>query len=372
MTTPRPLQTHSLYFTHGGSDKEYHAQLVPAGADGYLVCFQYGRRGSTLTAGQKTPQPVPLATAQTLYEKLIKEKLGKGYTPGASGVPYHGTDHQARVTGLQPQLLNPIPLDAVPTYLQNDWWAQIKENGERVQIRKRGDEILGSNKKGLARPLPEPIVQAIRLLPHPELDLDGECVGQTYRAFDLLQGRHDLRDRPYRDRFEALCELGLFRHQLGQDYPTLCIVATAHTPAEKAALYAQLQALRAEGIVFKNPTAAYTAGRPSSGGDQVKYKFVATDSFLVIKHNTKRSVGLQLLDAQGQPVSCGNVTIPVSQPIPAIGHVIDVQYLYAFETSHHLHQPVYIRPRPDVDPADCLLTQLKYHGLGTDDADENS
>lgn len=40
----------SLYFKEGGSDKEYHAEIV-AVEGGNVVNFRYGRRGSALTAG---------------------------------------------------------------------------------------------------------------------------------------------------------------------------------------------------------------------------------------------------------------------------------------------------------------------------------
>lgn len=48
----------SLFFKEGTSDKEYHAQLEPKDS-GWIVNFQYGRRGSALRAESKTPQPLP-------------------------------------------------------------------------------------------------------------------------------------------------------------------------------------------------------------------------------------------------------------------------------------------------------------------------
>lgn len=65
----------SLTFTQGASDKEYHCQIVERDG-GYVVEFQYGRRGSTLTSGSKTPEPVSLDKATGIFEKLVKEKTG--------------------------------------------------------------------------------------------------------------------------------------------------------------------------------------------------------------------------------------------------------------------------------------------------------
>lgn len=70
----------TLHFREGGSDKQYHATLVARGG-GYLVNFEYGRRGGAQTTGSKTPKPVPCAEARQIYERLVREKLAKGYVP---------------------------------------------------------------------------------------------------------------------------------------------------------------------------------------------------------------------------------------------------------------------------------------------------
>lgn len=71
----------SLYFCQGSSDKEYHIQLVEA-TGGYVVNFQYGRRGNALQSGTKTLVPVSLGVAERVYQKLLQEKTAKGYTEG--------------------------------------------------------------------------------------------------------------------------------------------------------------------------------------------------------------------------------------------------------------------------------------------------
>jgi len=114
-----------------------------------------------------------------------------------------------------------------------------------------------------------------------------------------------------------------------------------------------------EGIVFKNLSAAYVAGRPASGGDNLKLKFHATGSFIVNKVNSKRSVSLMLFDGH-KIVPAGNVTIPPNHAIPAVGAVVEVRYLYAFPESGCIFQPVYLGVRDDITAEECTITQLKY------------
>jgi bifunctional non-homologous end joining protein LigD len=72
------MKSISLYFKEGGSDKEYHAQMVKMGK-GVVVNFQYGRVGNALQSGTKTPIAVTEEEADKIYTKLVKEKMGKGY-----------------------------------------------------------------------------------------------------------------------------------------------------------------------------------------------------------------------------------------------------------------------------------------------------
>jgi bifunctional non-homologous end joining protein LigD len=81
-TTPT-LQSASLHYREGSSDKVYHAAIEPKG-EGYLVTFAYGRRGNTLTTGTKTTYPVSLAEATKLFDKLVASKLAKGYQYSAA------------------------------------------------------------------------------------------------------------------------------------------------------------------------------------------------------------------------------------------------------------------------------------------------
>jgi len=114
-----------------------------------------------------------------------------------------------------------------------------------------------------------------------------------------------------------------------------------------------------EGVVFKRIDASYVPGRPNSGGDQYKFKFVETASVVVTAKNGKRSVRMGLYDGE-RLVSAGNVTIPVGQEIPEVGQIVEVRYLYAFPESGALFQPVYLGVRDDIEEIECTVAQLKF------------
>jgi len=88
-------------------------------------------------------------------------------------------------------------------------------------------------------------------------------------------------------------------------------------------------------------------------------KFYATLSAVVDGVNDKRSVRLALVDDRDKGVSVGNLTIPPNHPIPRVGDVVEVRYLYC-HVGGSLYQPTYLGVRDDVEPAECLVTQLKF------------
>ena len=341
-----------LYFKRGSSDKVYQTSIAPKGG-GYVVQFQYGRRGSALQSGQKNPMPVPYDQAKSIYDKLVAEKTAKGYTPGEDGTPYQ---HSEKVsTGIHCQLLNPVEEDQVGSLLaDSSWWLQPKHDGRRLLIDKRGDKITGINRLGLSVALPETLAHDAAKCPL-DLILDGEWVGETFHAFDVLLVADDkIGGLRYAERYLRLMNLlASFQHRHIQ------LVQTAFTPRQKAELFDQLQKANAEGVVFKKIDAPYVAGRPASGGTQLKKKFVTTASFIVGKINAKRSVSLLLFE--GDKIKpAGNATVPPNQEIPETGQVVECRYLYAYRESGCIFQPVYLGPRDDITAAECQAAQLKY------------
>ena len=258
----------TLYYRDGSSDKVYQVSLEPK-SDGFIVNFAFGRRGSTLNTGTKTSSPVDYDTAKKIYDKLVREKTAKGYTPGEDGTPYQHTDKEQRSTGIRPQLLNPVEEQEMQWLLNDtEHCMQEKFDGKRVLLRKQNGQAVGINRKGLSIGLPSSIIHSAEQL-RGEFILDGECVADVFYVFDLLeQDGKDLRPLPYGER-----GVGLPNLLATGPAPHLELVPTAFFRTEKKRMLDLLRESNKEGVVFKRLDAPYIPGRPNSGGPQLKYKF---------------------------------------------------------------------------------------------------
>lgn len=161
-TTPIPTtttQSAALYFREGNSDKKYHSAIEPRGG-GFIVTFAYARRGSTLTTGTKTTTHVSLAEATRVFDKLVASKVAKGYRPTGSPAPvYQQSETEVADTGI--------------------------------------------NRRGLETSVPGPVRDTVARAGH-DLLIDGEAVGDTLHAFDLLEiDGTDLRSTDYLDRYHT-------------------------------------------------------------------------------------------------------------------------------------------------------------------------
>lgn len=355
-----PKESVSLYFREGSSDKVYQASIEERQEGACVVNFQFGRRGSALQSGTKTAKAVPYDAAKKIFDKLVREKTAKGYKPDAAGAEYVNASREERDTGLRPQLLNPVEEADVERLIADpDFWMQEKQDGRRCLLKKAGGEVTGTNRLGLAVGLPKPIVDAAGNMGR-DFVLDGELMGERIVAFDLLSldGR-DLSATPYSRRLselEKLCPGG---------WP-IVVTLTEKDKAQKRAKFDRLKRDHSEGVVFKRHDAPYKPGRPSSGGDQLKYKFYATASCLVEKGRAgKRSVALSVFDGDNW-INVGNVTVPANQPIPKPGQVVEVRYLYCY-IGGSLFQPTLLGIRDDVRKDACVVNQLKLKINAGDD-----
>jgi bifunctional non-homologous end joining protein LigD len=217
---------------------------------------------------------------------------------------------------------------------------------------------MGLNRKGQQVPLPDNISTSIKK----EMILDGEIIGDTEYVFDILSlDGEDLTGLPCIERIAVLNS----NLKLGKG---IVVVETAYTNEEKRAMYHRLKNAKKEGVVFKKKDSPYTAGRPNSGGNQIKFKFYKTATFIV-KNVTagKRSVGLELLDGNVR-VFMGKVTIPPNHAVPNIGDLVEVRYLYAYKGGA-IFQPTYIGVRTDLDIDAANMKQIIYKA-GTPEEEE--
>jgi bifunctional non-homologous end joining protein LigD len=169
----------------------------------------------------------------------------------------------------------------------------------------------------------------------------------------------DIKQYPYFQRYEILSGL------LEECKEYLVLVPAAIIEQDKRDLLHKVRSGGGEGVVFKDRNSQYHAGRPASGGSQLKYKFQHTCSCIVSGVNgTKRSVALEMGD--GTPV--GNCAIPANKEIPKAGEIVEIRYLYGYKNGS-LYQPFYLGVRDDLDKKACVLKQLHYKQENSDEDD---
>jgi bifunctional non-homologous end joining protein LigD len=68
----------NLGYTGGGSDKVYYLNLTGSNDEWNVKC-KYGKRWNANNVHYKFASPVSHAEAEDMYEKLLNQKLKKGY-----------------------------------------------------------------------------------------------------------------------------------------------------------------------------------------------------------------------------------------------------------------------------------------------------
>lgn len=354
MDTTNSATETTLFCTEGSSDKVYVATLTAAAPEGtWIVNVQYGRRGSTLTCLTKTPTPVDYEKAKKIYEKLINEKLCKGYhEANGTATAMSSTDNNRVDSGIRPQLLNPVDDDNLQALLNDpDWIAQEKHDGERrMLVKLPGQALRGTNRKGQFVPIPAQWDEALAALGE-SFVIDGEALGDKFAWFDALSiNGESLVDLWFSQRHQRIVDAGI-------NNDVIIVSNIAASSEAKRALLAQVKASGGEGVVLRRARAIYTPNRPNSGGDALKFKLYESATCLVTAINNQRSVALSLRTTDGNDIAVGNVTIPANHAIPAVGACVEVRYLYMYEGGS-LFQPTYLGARGDITTDECSLAQV--------------
>ncbi|SEL55126.1 bifunctional non-homologous end joining protein LigD [Variovorax sp. YR750] len=336
-----------LYFTGQGSDKVYQVHLRPKD-DGWVVDYGNGRRGGTLSTGTKTSSPVAYEAALKIYDKVVKEKTSKGYTPDQSGALYTSTDLAGRVSGELPQLPTLILEEQAARYFDDPGWGlQEKADGENRILLIEGEAVRGTNRRGLFVDVPQAWTGTAGAAAGRTV-IAGEHVGDAFMAFDLLelQGQ-DLRGAPFIERFGHL-------RTVASSMPWIALLELELTAEGKRRRAAELLAAHGEGYVLKALDAPFSAGRSTSS---LKFKFNQSATCEVIRVNAQRSVAVGLRDDAGAMIDLGNVTVPPNEALPAVGTLVEVRYLYRY-AGGKFEQPVYKGQRPDMTAEDAVLSQV--------------
>lgn len=354
-----------LFMTEGSSDKEYHLHLmqVPGEGDGWCAYYANGPRARVGRSKPIKEGVFSYEQASALYEGKLKSKLKDGYTPSETGVRFANTEHGQQASGHAQQLPSAVLSDQALQMVDDPLFAaQEKANGERRTIEVISGRVRGINKLGLYVNLPENLVHAFSCFG--DGIFAGEQVGSEMHVFDLLSYRgKDMRAMPFGQRYQAMEEDVLAGMYKPDNWPIFTLVA-AFTRQDKMAMLERVQKSNGEGVVFKRVDAPYEGGRSKS---VFKYKFLETCTCIVVGVNQQRSVQLGLLNGAQQKLQVGNVTIPANFPVPVVGDLVEVQYLY-FNPEGAFEQPVYLGKRNDIEPHEANLTQITRlkPGVGMD------
>jgi bifunctional non-homologous end joining protein LigD len=299
-----------------------------------------------------------------VYEKTLQEKLRKGYKPGADAAPMAPNSDPAWIKrkaeqedgccvsvgadsrdDFKPMLLNSIT-DPEPYLKSKEWVMQEKADGVRAIIHITGinaKTVRAYSRVGL--PVLVSVECAERIASMFQCCIiDAEVIGEAVVVFDLLSHcGTDLRGYSCADRLRALAT----KFPIGKARTGIVrMIHTAYTEKEKREMLKALHSDGAEGAVFKQAAANYTAGRPNSGGPALKLKFKASCSVRVIAIGTKGKASVDVALADGRQVASVST---IGRPVPPVGAVVEVEYLYAFRDGG-LVQPVYKSIRTDVGP----------------------
>lgn len=355
------ILTTRLVYSDAKSNKEYNVAIEPKG-EGYVVNFSYGRVGSSLKSGTKTTEPVGLESAEKIAEKLIKDKVKKGYVADDSSLINMPVQSAKLDVLFHCQLSNPVSTEEAKEMLGSKRFiAQTKYDGERRPLIIQDGLVMAMNRNGTpvsVNPLfIEPLVE-LAGLSGGKLILDAEDMGSHLQVFDVLfvDGR-DLMQVPFHSRIVELDKLDL---KTNSDVVRFVESVRIYCKTQLDLVLGFAQSSGQEGIILREYDAIYEAGRPNSYGTSLKIKFTNDLSAIVKKQNgNRRSVSLVLLDEKGSEVDMGNVTIPSNVAnIPQEGDILDVQYLWALEGGK-LIQPVYKRNRTgEIMPDACTMSQV--------------
>lgn len=353
------MRSVTLHCQEGTSDKVYTVQLESVAGKITVTGFG-GRRGGTMKAYPKY-SGTNAEQAETEYKKLIQSKLSGGYKVADEGAaaqpvaPVAGpVQAVAADDGFKPMLLNPIEPCQSGIYIESpDWVMQQKADGVRAIARVSAAEVVTTSRTGKPVVISKAADEILRR-DFAGCVIDLEVIGQTVVVLDVLvaDGK-DIRKLSTADRLAALDML----YDAPPTGRAVVKIQTAFTESQKRAALAILHESGAEGVVFKRKSAPYVAGRPSSGGNGLKWKFKASATLRVqaVGVDGKDSIAVALEDGT-KVASCSTI----GKPVPKVGQLVEVEYLYAYRGGS-IVQAVYKAVRTDKKKADSA-DSLQYKG----------
>ena len=229
----------------------------------------------------------------------------------------------------------PVALaDAMRWQASPDWLYELKADGKRALL--AAGQLRG---RAMRYPLPGEVPAALA-----GCKLDGELVGKTYFAFDLLEAEgRDLRRCPLRERQAALLALEPL-------FPVwLRPIPTARPGQSGGAYLAAVLRAGGEGCVAKHMAAPY-------GCQWFKAKRLETFDVVVIGPATfARSVSIGQY-SDGSLVDCGKVSVFSLGTLEGLrpGDVLEIA-AECRSTKGKFRSPRFLKVRTDKPSTDCTI-----------------
>jgi len=328
------IQSADLFYKDEASDKEYHAYLEKCEDefskemdDAYSVKVAYGRRDGAMQEGYKVER-VSLAEAKKVFDKAVKEKVGKGYAMLGGSAPMV----QAVVrNAFKPMLCQPATLEEAKKRVEDgEWVVEEKYDGIRAYI--EGGKLYDRHGKEITAKFPE-----FAGLSEITAILDGEVLCEEFSQVQsrmhtkdvfmrkLLSKKHPAvfmvfdcveRGQPLWARLERLMKFDGVQ-------PWIRVVQGGK---EVDARWNEIKEDGREGIVVKDLNSTYQEGVRSPSWLKVK-TFVETTAVFVKLDVHPRGVRLETADGKSVNVN-GAQAEEVKEKFKKDGKVTcDVQYL---------------------------------------------
>jgi len=374
---------------HGGNSHKFWEIDMAPGATSYTV--RWGRTGTT---GQSQVKHFANATiAQGQYDKIVDEKLNKGYQwlatavhpaaapitatvqrGGPAGTPAHiataklGTPMPAfspPAPKLLPMLAQEVEMDTIAAYAGDDRYVfEAKLDGQRVMIKIENGKATAIGRNGQssqhnARFQGGKHKVDLDRLGSRTLVLDGELMMETgvFWIFDMprfVGGSGMVFDltESWEIRHKAL-ELVFAAWQ--PDPSCYRLLPVARTTEDKVALVESQRANQGEGVIIKMTNAPYKPGIRCL--DTMKAKFVHDADLIVTKVGVdgKNNACLSVFKGGGL-VEVGKCSLNGKATVQ-VGDVVVVRYLY-LGAGDRIVQPRLMNVRTDKPHIQCTFDQL--------------
>lgn len=118
------IQEKILVYQKNNSDKVNKVFLIRATDSVYQVDVHYGKRGNKLKEITKTPDPISLYEAETIFYRLVNSKLKKGYREAVGSYPKHKTLEQRQA------IINKLRQEATDNFYQRIITAGLNPIGD--------------------------------------------------------------------------------------------------------------------------------------------------------------------------------------------------------------------------------------------------